>query len=432
MPLLCTRCGAHNSEGHEACAVCGNPLAGAPLVQAPGQAVPYGVGAASGAGRATPVPPVPGRQQAVPGARQAAPATGPQHAAPGSPPEVTGAPPEEQVAAADVSTGDLQAGERPVPDVPAQAPAGLEADAGSGAPSAPCPGQQLTGQYPLPPAAFPGFGYPVQMPYGYPAWQEGQGYVPPFGYPCPPMSPFGGFGFVPPYGFMPPMPWPGPYPQYGMPYYLQAQPPVYPGTYGVQAPYPAPYPGLFAPRKQRMKAVYIILIIIGVLVLIGGAVTAAILLTGNGKAAFKLGDGSVTGADVEFRDLELKQEGSTLTLTGKYDNNTKKEGKVYLTVEAVSNGSEQLLNFTVPVTPGKGHSVSQKKTESLKLSQATLGALIFQGSYSSDDNGTGSDAYPWDTSPDDGSTTPYPDESTAPYKLPYTTPRSGSVPSTLD
>lgn len=414
--------------------MCGNPLAGAPLVQAPGQAFPYGVSAASAPGGAPSPPPVPGDRPAASGGAHAPPATGPEPAGPGSPPEAPGARPEGPVAGAGDEGGDLPADGRSGPAVPAQAPAGLEADAGAGdePPAAGYPGHQPTGQYPLPPGAYPGFGYPVQAPYGYPAWQEGQGYVPPFGYFCPPVAPFGGLGFYPPCGFMPPMPWPGPYPQYGMPFYPQAQPPGYPGTYGAQTSYPGPYPGLYVPRKQRMKAVYIVLIIIGVLVLIGGAVTAAILLTGNGKAAFKLGDGSVTGADVEFRDLELKQEDSTLTLTGKYDNNTKKEGKVYLTVEAVSNGTEQLLSFTVPVTPGKGRSVSQKKTGSGKLSQATLGALIFQGGYSRDDNDSDSDTYPWDTSPDDSSTTPYPNDGTVPYSPPYTTPRSDSVPSTLD
>lgn len=203
-----------------------------------------------------------------------------------------------------------------------------------------------------------------------------------------------------------------------------------------------PYSQPYAAPRPRMRTLYIVLIIIGVLLLIGGAVTAAILLTGNSNAAFQLGDGSVTGVDIDFTDLALTQKGSAVTLTGKYDNNTKREGKVYITVEAVSGGTSELLSFTVPVTPGKGKSFTQKKTEAKKLSQATLGALIYQGS-SSNGSDTDSDTYPWDstpsngTSPDDGSneTTPFSTSpySTSPYSTsPYTTPGSEDNPQSID
>jgi hypothetical protein len=179
-----------------------------------------------------------------------------------------------------------------------------------------------------------------------------------------------------------------------------------------------------------MKTIYIVLIIIGVLLLIGGGVTAAVLLTGKGSSAFQLGDGSVTGADIEFKSLAIKQVGSAVTLTGTYDNNTKKEGNVYVTVQGASKGTEELLSFTVPVVPGKGKPVSEKKTSTAKLSGATLGALIYQSTSSTTDSNDTS-TYPWDdgttTTPGSTSTSPSNNSSsTSPFS---TTPDSeGTTP----
>jgi hypothetical protein len=171
-----------------------------------------------------------------------------------------------------------------------------------------------------------------------------------------------------------------------------------------------------------MKTVYIVLLIIGVLLLIGGAVTAAVLLTGNGKSSFNLGDGSVTGVDIDFKNMKLTQSGSTVTLIGTYDNNTKREGKVMVTVQGMSNGNEQLLSFTVPVGPGKGKPFTQKKTSSARLSGATLGALIYESSSTSPSN---TNTYPWETTP----TTPNSStEPTVPQSFPESSPLDQTSP----
>ncbi|MCJ7745739.1 MAG: hypothetical protein MUP40_05565, partial [Actinobacteria bacterium] len=85
------------------------------------------------------------------------------------------------------------------------------------------------------------------------------------------------------------------------------------------------------PRK-KMRTSSIIILIIVLLLAAGGGVTAYILLKGEKKASFNLGDGSAVGAKVEFHDLTLSQQGSSLTLTGTYDNKSKSKGSVYVTV----------------------------------------------------------------------------------------------------
>ena len=214
----------------------------------------------------------------------------------------------------------------------------------------PGPEHQQAGQ----PAGYPGYGYGPYGPYPQPYFHDP---MQAYGYGFPICSPYGAYGPYPAFGFFPPMPFFGGYPPYGSPYMQPFAPP--PGAYP-PAPYGAPagpYPGAY-PQQQpypaahkRMKTVYIILIIIGVLLLIGGAVTAAILLTGNTKSSFNLGDGTVTGVDIEFTNMILRQSGNTVTLTGKYSNNTKREGDVFISVQGISKGSEQLINFTVPVQP---------------------------------------------------------------------------------
>jgi hypothetical protein len=126
-------------------------------------------------------------------------------------------------------------------------------------------------------------------------------------------------------------------------------------------------------------------------------VAAVLLLTGKTNATYRLGNGSVSGADIEFREMVLKQNGGMLLLTGTYDNNTKKEGKVAVTVQAISKGSEQLLTFNVPVEPGKGKTFRQQKSSnSVKLSGATLSSLEYVGGTETD---TGQDSYPWSSTP---------------------------------
>lgn len=159
-----------------------------------------------------------------------------------------------------------------------------------------------------------------------------------------------------------------------------------------------------------MRGLYIALIIIGSLVVIGGGVAAAILLTGNSNATFRLGDGQVTGADIEFNDMVLSQVEEMLLLAGTYDNGTKYEGDVIVTVQVVSEGREQLVSFTVPVEPGTGEPFTeQKPAGSIKLGGATLSSLVFKVSADTDDDDQSS--YPFDgqtTQPDSGGETTQP------------------------
>jgi hypothetical protein len=194
--------------------------------------------------------------------------------------------------------------------------------------------------------------------------------------------------FMPPYAMMP-------YP-YGLP--AQAPYPTYPAQ---QQPYPAyaaqqqPYVG--GARRRRTRPLYVVLIIIGLLIVAGGAVAAVLLLTGKTSATYRLGDGSVTGADIEFREMVLKQNGNTLVLTGTYDNNTKNKGTVVVTIQGISKGSEQLLSFNVPVVAGTGKTFSQQKpSSSVKLSGATLSSLVYEGST---ETSPSDNSYPWSSTP---------------------------------
>jgi hypothetical protein len=95
--------------------------------------------------------------------------------------------------------------------------------------------------------------------------------------------------------------------------------------------------------------------------------------------------------------MVLKQNGDMLALTGTYDNNTKNEGKVIVTIQAISKGSEQLLSFNVPVVPGTGKTFSQQKSSSsVKLSGATLSSLVYEGST---ETSPSDGSYPWSSTP---------------------------------
>lgn len=218
---------------------------------------------------------------------------------------------------------------------------------------------------------------------------------------APQQAPAQGWGEAWPSSFAPPAyggapgglaPWCPPYPAcvyqwpFMNPYQWPYWPPYFPFFYPFM-PYPGAYAGYqggqqqyayaaAAPRK-RMRSLFIALIIIGALIVIGGGVAAAVLLTGSTNATFRLGDGQVVGADVEFSDMVIKQEGATITLSGIYDNNTKSEGDIIITVQAISGGREQLLSFTVAVTPDTGKTFTrQKPAGSIKLSGATLSSLV--------------------------------------------------------
>ena len=235
-----------------------------------------------------------------------------------------------------------------------------------------------------------------------------------------------------PYPF--PATYPMPYSPYGS---LPSFMPMYPGgPYAMQPGFPVPYPPVpYAPYPMQqqypmqqyatqprpgLRPVYIVLIIIGVLLVIGGCVAAAILLTGDGTSSFKLGDGTVKGVDIEFRDVVITQEGNTLALTGTYDNNSKREGSVYVSVDVISEGSQQAVSFKVPVDANSGERFATAKDVSFTISGATLESLTFQGSSSNgDDDSSDSGTTPKDSN---GSTTPTDEE--------YPSPDSSSTPTT--
>jgi hypothetical protein len=218
---------------------------------------------------------------------------------------------------------------------------------------------------------------------------------------------------------------------YWMPYFM---PPyaMMPYPYGLpaQAPYPAyaaqqqPYPG--GARRRKTRPLYVVLIIIGLLIVAGGAVAAILLLTGKTSATYRLGDGSVTGADIEFREMVLKQNGGTLVLTGTYDNNTKNEGKVIVTIQAISKGSEQLLSFNVPVVPGTGKTFSQQKpSSSVKLSGATLSSLVYEGST---ETSPSNNSYPWSSTPQQSTPSQTGSQPSYPFSLPNSSSPDESLP----
>ena len=166
-----------------------------------------------------------------------------------------------------------------------------------------------------------------------------------------------------------------------------------------------------------MRTSSIVILIVVLLLAAGGGVAAYLLLKGESKTSFKLGDGSVVGAKIEFHDLTLNQEGKALTLTGTYDNKSKSKGSVYVTVQAISKSAEQSISFTVPVVAGSGKRFTRKKTSNIKLDSAALGSLFFQGTggfeESTNSSGTNGGAYPWETESGGSSTTLTPESSSA-------------------
>ncbi len=219
-------------------------------------------------------------------------------------------------------------------------------------------------------------------------WQSAYASPPAYGAAAPWYPPYYPYGFgwpYPGYGWWPCMP-----PFFACPFPFMSNPGMYGGYPAAQQyAYAAP-----APRK-RMRPLFIVLIIIGALIVIGGGVAAAVLLTGSTNATFRIGDGEVTGADITFSDMVLKQEDEVLALTGTYDNNTKSEGDVIVTIQAISKGQEELVSFTVPVEAGTNKSFTeQKPAGSIELSGATLSSLVFE--YGSTFDSGDQNTYPYD------------------------------------
>jgi len=242
-----------------------------------------------------------------------------------------------------------------------------------------------------------------QYPFGMPSpfWPPISPYYPGMTGPFP-MMPFGPPG-MPPYGFPPQQmgPMGGPYAGYGQP----MQPPY--GAPWPQGAGPGPAPGQWPPRKKRHTGLIVTIVIIVVL-LIAGGVTAAILLTRKTKSSFNLGSGSVIGANIEFTNLKLAQNGSALTLTGSYKNSSKKKGTCTLTIQGISGGTERMISFSIPISAvSSTTSFTQRKTSTVKLSGATLGPIVFNSSSSSNNSDSGSETSPWDSSPYGSETLPY-------------------------
>lgn len=165
----------------------------------------------------------------------------------------------------------------------------------------------------------------------------------------------------------------------------------------------------------------IIAIIVVILLLAAGGATAAVLLLLNKPdGSFNLGSASVIGANIKFKNMRLKQNGSSLVLTGAYTNSSKKKGDVMVTVQGISNGSERLISFTVPISTSGG-SFTQRKTSTVKLSGAALGPLLFESSSSGFHDG--------DTSPSDSGIDTSPDGSDEEPTSPDTSPSESSSPS---
>lgn len=165
-------------------------------------------------------------------------------------------------------------------------------------------------------------------------------------------------------------------------------------------------------------------IIIVVILLIGGGAVAAYFALRKGKASYNLGDGTVMGEEIEFRDMKLTKDGNTLTFSGVYDNDSGRSGEVIAAIEILGGKTTaQLLSFTVPVSKGKGKHFSEKKTSSISMSGATLGTLVFQGS--SDDYEYDDGTYPEYSAPTEEDS--YPSGSEESYPTDGTEPESSST-----
>ncbi|MHB8896933.1 MAG: zinc ribbon domain-containing protein, partial [Candidatus Geothermincolia bacterium] len=205
MPLLCPQCGAHNEDGRQACAVCGFALseaavlgagapAGGPVRPDPGGAAagPRATAGSVSAGQGSPQSPAgqPVQYQTDPSPRPPVPSRAGELA---YPPEAQGTAPMPPVSAVSAGPPSAEQEAGVQEGVEASPFADLEPDIQPEHREAPAayPGGQYYAprQETMPPGGYPGWGgYPVQMPYGYPSWQEGVGYVPPYGY---------GYGFPP-------------------------------------------------------------------------------------------------------------------------------------------------------------------------------------------------------------------------------------------
>lgn len=304
-----------------------------------------------------------------------------------------------------------------------QAPPGPEATAteSSQTPGGPAGGPE-SGE-PVKPepagAGYPGGAHPPGSPFGFP-----YGYYIPF-----PGGPYAGQGAgvedtqaialkqAPPPGYQMPFPllpgWPySPFmifPAACYPYAMQQG--MYPGyCYPPMGPQYPPAGSGYPPRAQaydmsrRKKAgpLAVTLILLVILLLIAGAGVGIYLYLMPGNSSFDLGSSSVPGEDIELKNMRLEQKDGSAVLTGSYENQSSREGDVVVTITGITNGTDTILSFNVPVEAEKSESFSLSKASQNKLSSATLGPLLFKRSstdyYDDEENDGGS--YPWQ---DDGS-----------------------------
>ncbi len=250
---------------------------------------------------------------------------------------------------------------------------------------------------------------------------QGAGAFPGFFYP-----PF--FGY-PPYPIPTQLAWYGPVAPWPYPYF----PYVYPGAYPHQyyyyvypqpAPrfltqqeyvghptnlpkqnYPQPYEQPIEPRQlfrpdtgqmkmpfTRRKSFWIAMIVIFLLIFAGAAGFYFFYLKGKAARTFDLGNATVVGANIEFKDMTLTQKGDVLTLKGKYENDSKREGTVTVTLDATSpDGTGEILSFDIPVEGSSSQPFSKTITKKISIKSLSVGALILSSGSSSDTY----QSYPW-------------------------------------
>ncbi len=242
-------------------------------------------------------------------------------------------------------------------------------------------------------------------------------YPPFFGYPLyliPVQPPCYG-GLIPwSYTYLPYV-YPAPYPYHG---YSGYQQPAYgnfpPKGYWNPAGYPAPIPAQSAPQPghlpldtqrgmipsafagknalRRRRSFWITMIVIFLLIIGGAAASWFVFFKGKGAKTFDLGNGTVVGADIEFKNMTLTQKGEILTLKGKYENNSRREGTVTVTLDVISSdGTGELLSFEIPVKSLTTRSFSKTRTRKVSIKSISIGALVL----SSNSGSRKYESYPW-------------------------------------
>lgn len=317
----------------------------------------------------------------------------------GTPAEAEGPPP------GDGSTGQPGPGTTPQGDQGAAGEGGMEMPPGA---------------FPLPYPAYPGsFQIPMMASFTPAPYLMAQQYP--------------GFTQTPFYYAPPVQPYYTPQPQYAAGYAAAPQAAQPPNMYAAAAGQPA------KGTRTRMRPLHIMLLVFGILLLIGGAITAALLLAGNSGTTFRLDDKSVASQNLKFYDMEVDLQGEQLILSGNYDNPDDYEDEVIITIKLIEEGGgEQLMSFTLSLSSGDKQGFQKEKTAGqLKLKEAKLSSIIATGGSSdkkrksSGGSGSGSKRDDDDLDEDENGTSTYPfDSRTSPYDSSSSSGSSSSQPST--